>query len=79
MRVKLRFFSDFDPVDLVTVWVTLLYAVGLRNCGAASIGRSGMESLAYGRALKRSRHFRLHPDHRPRGDDPMGIESSAGD
>ena len=38
------------PVGFVTAWVTLLYAVGLRGCGAASIGRRGLESLAFGRA-----------------------------
>ena len=42
----------FGPFSLVAVWVTLLYAVVLRRCGAASISRSGMESHAFGRALQ---------------------------
>ena len=42
---------SFGAVDFVSTWVTLLSAVGLRMCGAASIGRRGLESHAYGRAL----------------------------
>ena len=37
----------FGAVGFVSTWVTLLYAVGVRLCGAASIGRRGLESLAF--------------------------------
>jgi len=38
----------------------------------------GLESLACGRALKRSRHLRLHPFLRPRGTIPARIAESCG-
>ena len=53
----------FGADGTISARVTLLSAVGLRMCGAASIGRKGLESHAFGRALTvRSGHVRLHPD-----------------
>jgi hypothetical protein len=44
------FSSVFPPFVVGTAWVTLLYAVGLAECRAAtSIGRIGLESIALGK------------------------------
>jgi hypothetical protein len=51
--------------NLVRVRVTLLYAVELGLGQRCTHWSDGTESHAFGRALMRSRHSRLHPDHRP--------------
>ena len=71
-----------SPVGIVAAWVTLLYAVGLRE-----VRRCKHWSERYGEPRfwtrfreGRSRHSRLHPDHRPRGaTTPLGIAVSSGD
>ena len=70
------------PVGIVAAWVTLLYAVGLRE-----VRRCEHWSERYGEPRfwtrfreGRSRHSRLHPDHRPCGaTTPLGIAVSSGD
>lgn len=53
----------FGPLGFVSARVTLLSAVGLRKCGAASIGRKEWRALLMGALFKRrSGHERLHPD-----------------
>ncbi len=47
---------------LSLMWVTLLYAVICTFIHAASICQTVWRTFALGRAYKRSRHLRFHPD-----------------
>lgn len=60
--------------------VTLLHAVWwlLSSEAAARMHRMGLESLSFGRALKRSKHFQFHPFLSTRGTILARIAKSCG-